>query len=82
MGFPVTFSIQAGHDVAFYVTSDPIDGNATSQDSSGLICAGGPGIKGIPASATELSFGCLIGIRPTKFYQQPFYRKNIIYGGN
>lgn len=40
-GVPVKFSIQAGHDVALYVTSDPIGGNATSRNKSETIYFGG-----------------------------------------
>ncbi|KAG9456282.1 hypothetical protein H6P81_000790 [Aristolochia fimbriata] len=53
-GVPVTFSVQAGHDVALYITSDPIGGNATSRNISETIYAGGPESEGVPASPTEL----------------------------
>ncbi|XP_072995067.1 cytochrome b561, DM13 and DOMON domain-containing protein At5g54830 [Typha latifolia] len=53
-GVPVTFSVQAGHDVALYVTSDPIGGNATLRNLTESIYAGGPEAEGVPASPTEL----------------------------
>ncbi|XP_057737108.1 cytochrome b561, DM13 and DOMON domain-containing protein At5g54830 [Arachis stenosperma] len=53
-GVPVTFSIQAGHDVAFYVTSDPIGGNATVRNLTETIYAGGPEAHGVVASPKEL----------------------------
>ncbi|CAI9759691.1 unnamed protein product [Fraxinus pennsylvanica] len=53
-GVPVKFSIQAGHDVAFYVTSDPVGGNATSRNMSETIYFGGPEAEGVQASPTEL----------------------------
>ncbi|XP_061370050.1 cytochrome b561, DM13 and DOMON domain-containing protein At5g54830-like [Gastrolobium bilobum] len=48
------FSIQAGHDVALYVTSDPIGGNATLRNLTETIYAGGPVAEGVQASPTEL----------------------------
>lgn len=53
-GVPVTFSIQAGHDVAFYVTSDPIGGNATLRNASEVVYAGGSDAQGVLASPMEL----------------------------
>ncbi|KAG0502586.1 hypothetical protein HPP92_002658 [Vanilla planifolia] len=53
-GVPVTFSVQAGHDVALYITSDPIGGNATSRNVSETIYAGGADAEGVPASPKEL----------------------------
>ncbi|KAJ4959161.1 hypothetical protein NE237_026272 [Protea cynaroides] len=53
-GVPVKFSIQAGHNVALYITSDPIGGNATSRNRSEVIYAGGPEAEGVPASPMEL----------------------------
>ncbi|KAK7245641.1 hypothetical protein RIF29_40489 [Crotalaria pallida] len=53
-GVPVTFSIQAGHDVALYVTSDPLGGNATLRNLTETIYAGGPEAEGVIASPTEL----------------------------
>ncbi|XP_058067594.1 cytochrome b561, DM13 and DOMON domain-containing protein At5g54830-like [Magnolia sinica] len=53
-GVPVKFSIQAGHDVALYITSDPIGGNATSRNMSEVIYSGGPEAEGVPATPMEL----------------------------
>ncbi|KAL3655436.1 hypothetical protein CASFOL_001222 [Castilleja foliolosa] len=53
-GVPVKFSIQAGHDVALYVTSDPLGGNATLRNSSETIYFGGPEAEGVQADPTEL----------------------------
>lgn len=53
-GVPVKFSIQAGHDVALYVTSDPVGGNATLRNMSETIYFGGPEAEGVQASPTEL----------------------------
>ncbi|XP_064945641.1 cytochrome b561, DM13 and DOMON domain-containing protein At5g54830-like [Musa acuminata AAA Group] len=55
-GVPVTFSIQAGHDVALYLTSDPIGGNATLRNMTEVMYAGGPEFEGVPASPTELTW--------------------------
>ncbi|OEL27794.1 Cytochrome b561, DM13 and DOMON domain-containing protein [Dichanthelium oligosanthes] len=53
-GVPVTFSIEAGHDVPLYITSDPVGGNATSRNTPEVIYAGGPKAEGVPATPTEL----------------------------
>lgn len=53
-GVPVKFSIQAGHDVALYITSDPIGGNATLRNLTETIYAGGPEAEGVQASPKEL----------------------------
>lgn len=53
-GVPVKFSIQAGHDVALYITSDPIGGNATLRNKSETIYFGGPKAEGVQASPKEL----------------------------
>ncbi|WVZ79181.1 hypothetical protein U9M48_026789 [Paspalum notatum var. saurae] len=53
-GVPVTFSIEAGHDVPLYITSDPVGGNATSRNVSEVIYAGGAKAEGVPATPTEL----------------------------
>ncbi|KAG6516909.1 cytochrome b561, DM13 and DOMON domain-containing protein At5g54830-like [Zingiber officinale] len=55
-GVPVTFSIQAGHDVALYITSNPIGGNATLHSMTEVIYAGGPEFEGVLASPTELQW--------------------------
>ncbi|KAK9280570.1 hypothetical protein L1049_014263 [Liquidambar formosana] len=53
-GVPVKFSIQAGHDVALYITSDLIGGNATLRNLSETIYAGGAEAEGVPASPFDL----------------------------
>ncbi|CAJ1938241.1 unnamed protein product [Sphenostylis stenocarpa] len=53
-GVPVKFSIQAGNDVALYITSDPLGGNATTRNLTETIYAGGPEAHGVEASPTEL----------------------------
>lgn len=53
-GVQVKFSIQAGHDVAFYVTSDPLGGNATLRNLTETIYFGGPEAEGVVASPNEL----------------------------
>ncbi|KAI3454238.1 hypothetical protein Pfo_010901 [Paulownia fortunei] len=53
-GVPVKFSIQAGHDVALYVTSDPVGGNATLRNMSETIYFGGPEAEGVQSSPAEL----------------------------
>ncbi|KAL4579311.1 hypothetical protein LXL04_015452 [Taraxacum kok-saghyz] len=53
-GVPVKFSIQAGHDVAFYVTSDPLGGNATTRNSSETVYSGGPAAQGVQSAPQEL----------------------------
>ncbi|XP_051119074.1 cytochrome b561, DM13 and DOMON domain-containing protein At5g54830 [Andrographis paniculata] len=55
-GVKVKFSIQAGHDVALYITSDPIGGNATLRNKSETIYFGGPKAEGVQASPTELTW--------------------------
>ncbi|KAM7258917.1 hypothetical protein ACFE04_014658 [Oxalis oulophora] len=53
-GVPIKFSIQAGHDVAFYVTSNLLGGNATLRNATETIYAGGPEAEGVVASPKEL----------------------------
>ncbi|XP_028758837.1 cytochrome b561, DM13 and DOMON domain-containing protein At5g54830-like isoform X1 [Neltuma alba] len=55
-GLPVKFSIQAGHDVALYITSDPIGGNATLRNLTETIYFGGPEAEGVQASPKELDW--------------------------
>lgn len=44
-GVPVTFVVQAGHDVSFYVTSNPIGGSPRTADK---VYAGGSDAHGVP----------------------------------
>lgn len=53
-GVPVMFSVQAGHDVALYITSDLIGGNATLRNKTETIYAGGSEAEGVLASPMEL----------------------------
>ncbi|KAG2607565.1 cytochrome b561, DM13 and DOMON domain-containing protein At5g54830-like [Panicum virgatum] len=53
-GVPATFSIEAGHDVPLYITSDPVGGNATSRNTPEVIYAGGPKAEDVRATPTEL----------------------------
>ncbi|KAL6542027.1 hypothetical protein OROGR_011513 [Orobanche gracilis] len=53
-GMPVKFSIQSGHDVALYVTSDLLGGNATSRNMSETVYSGGPEAEGVQADPAEL----------------------------
>ncbi|KAJ4798981.1 hypothetical protein LUZ62_050227 [Rhynchospora pubera] len=55
-GVPVTFSVQAGHDVSLYITSDRIGGNATLRNKSEVIYAGGPDTHGVVANPYELTW--------------------------
>ncbi|KAK4760771.1 hypothetical protein SAY87_005664 [Trapa incisa] len=55
-GVPVKFSIQAGHDVALYITSDPLGGNATLRNKSEIVYVGGPLAEGVPANPMELTW--------------------------
>ncbi|XP_027097715.2 cytochrome b561, DM13 and DOMON domain-containing protein At5g54830 [Coffea arabica] len=55
-GVSIKFSIQAGHDVAFYITSNPLGGNATLRNMSETVYFGGPEAEGVPASPTELTW--------------------------
>ncbi|KAK7247346.1 hypothetical protein RIF29_42227 [Crotalaria pallida] len=53
-GVPVKFSVQAGHDVALYITTDAIGGNVTLRNVSETIYAGGPEASGVKSSPAEL----------------------------
>lgn len=53
-GVSVKFSMQAGHDVALYITSDPIGRNATLSNLTETIYAGGPEASGVKSSPTEI----------------------------
>lgn len=75
-GVPVKFSIQAGHDIAVYITSDPIGGNATSRNMTETIYAGGPEAEGVPASPMELVW---LPDRntPDQVYYQSFFEQKM-----
>ncbi|WOK95057.1 hypothetical protein Cni_G03764 [Canna indica] len=74
-GVPVTFSIQAGHDVAVYITSDPIGGNATTRNRSETIYAGGSQFEGVPSSPTELVWSPDRNTPDQVYYQSLFEQK-------
>lgn len=74
-GVPVKFSIQAGHDVAFYVTSDPLGGNATLRNMSETIYAGGAAAEGVPASPTVLVWAPDRNTPDQVYYQSVFAEK-------
>ncbi|KAF7139053.1 hypothetical protein RHSIM_Rhsim07G0163300 [Rhododendron simsii] len=74
-GVPVKFSIQAGHDVAFYVTSDPLGGNATLRNKSETIYAGGPAAEGVPASPMVLNWAPDRNTPDQVYYQSVFTEK-------
>jgi hypothetical protein len=52
-GVPVTFLVQAGHDVSFYVTSNPIGGSVHAHDK---IFAGGKDAHGVPTQPYPLTW--------------------------
>ncbi|KAL7001754.1 hypothetical protein U1Q18_002902 [Sarracenia purpurea var. burkii] len=74
-GVRVKFSIQAGHDVAFYVTSDPLGGNATLRNVSETIYAGGAEAEGVQASPTELIWQPDRNTPDQVYYQSVFTQK-------
>lgn len=74
-GVPVTFSVQAGHDVALYITSDPLGGNATLRNMSEIIYAGGAEFEGVPASPKELVWAPDRNTPDLVYYQSVFTQK-------
>ncbi|KAF5726270.1 cytochrome b DM13 and DOMON domain-containing protein [Tripterygium wilfordii] len=74
-GVPVKFSIQAGHDVAFYITSDLLGGNATLRNKTETIYAGGPEAEGVPASPTELTWAPDRNTPDQVFYHSLYQQK-------
>ncbi|XP_076911249.1 cytochrome b561, DM13 and DOMON domain-containing protein At5g54830-like [Bidens hawaiensis] len=74
-GVPVTFSIQAGHDVAFYITSDPLGGNATSRNMLETIFTGGPEAQGVQSSPKELTWAPDRNTPDQVYYQSVFTQK-------
>ncbi|KAK7331402.1 hypothetical protein VNO77_25626 [Canavalia gladiata] len=75
-GVPVTFSMQAGHDVALYVTSDPIGGNATLRNLTETIYAGGPDAEGVQASPMKLVWAPDRNT-PDKVYYHSLYERKM-----
>ncbi|KAF3663134.1 Cytochrome, and DOMON domain-containing protein [Capsicum annuum] len=74
-GVQVKFSIQAGHDVAFYITSDPLGGNATSRNMSETIYFGGPEAQGVQATPTELVWAPDRNTPDLVYYQSLYAQK-------
>ncbi|XP_052195630.1 cytochrome b561, DM13 and DOMON domain-containing protein At5g54830 [Diospyros lotus] len=74
-GVPVKFSIQAGHDVALYITSDPLGGNATLRNTSETIYAGGAEAEGVQASPTDLVWAPDRNTPDEVYYQSVFMPK-------
>ncbi|XP_057948734.1 cytochrome b561, DM13 and DOMON domain-containing protein At5g54830 [Malania oleifera] len=75
-GVPVKFSIQAGHDVALYITSDLLGGNATLRGMNETIYAGGPEAEGVQASPTELVWSPDRNT-PDQVYYQSLYKEKM-----
>ncbi|XP_071742537.1 cytochrome b561, DM13 and DOMON domain-containing protein At5g54830-like [Rutidosis leptorrhynchoides] len=75
-GVPVKFSIQAGHNVAFYVTSDPLGGNATSRNLLENIYAGGPEAHGVQSRPKVIEWTPNRNI-PNRVYYQSFYAQKM-----
>ncbi|XP_031279652.1 cytochrome b561, DM13 and DOMON domain-containing protein At5g54830-like [Pistacia vera] len=74
-GVPVKFSIQAGHDVALYITSDLLGGNATLRNRTETIYAGGPEAEGVPSSPKELVWAPDRNTPDQVYYQSVFQQK-------
>ena len=75
-GVRVKFSIQAGHDVSFYITSDSIGGNATLRGLNETIYAGGPSAEGVQASPKELAWTPDRNT-PDEVYYQSLYQEKM-----
>ncbi|CAN4097908.1 unnamed protein product [Withania somnifera] len=74
-GVQVKFSIQAGHDVAFYITSDPLGGNATLRNMTETIYFGGPEAQGVQATPTELVWAPDRNTPDLVYYQSLYAQK-------
>lgn len=74
-GVPVKFSVQAGHDVALYITSDSLGGNATLRNSSETIYAGGVEAEGVVASPYELLWAPDRNTPDQVYYQSLYQQK-------
>ncbi|KAK1394633.1 hypothetical protein POM88_013689 [Heracleum sosnowskyi] len=72
---PIKFSIQAGHNVAFYVTSDPLGGNATLRNLTETIYFGGPKAEGVQSSPTELIWAPNRNTPNDVYYQNLYNQK-------
>ncbi|KAI3737975.1 hypothetical protein L2E82_27993 [Cichorium intybus] len=75
-GVPIKFSIQAGHNVAFYITSDPLGGNVTSRNLSETVYAGGQWANGVQTKPKD--FEWLPGRNtPSPIYYQSLYTQKM-----
>ncbi|KAK1394629.1 hypothetical protein POM88_013685 [Heracleum sosnowskyi] len=74
-GVPIKFSIQAGHNVALYVTSDPLGGNATLRNLTETIYFGGPKAEGVQSSPTELIWAPNRNTPNDVYYQNLYNQK-------
>lgn len=74
-GVPVRFSVQAGHDVALYITSDFLGGNATLRNTTETIYAGGSEAEGVPASPFELVWSPDRNTPDQVYYQSVYQQK-------
>ncbi|XP_021739481.1 cytochrome b561, DM13 and DOMON domain-containing protein At5g54830 [Chenopodium quinoa] len=74
-GVQVKFSVQAGHDVPFYITSDPLGGNATERNISETIYAGRVEVEGVPASPKELVWTPHRNTPDLVYYQSAYEQK-------
>lgn len=74
-GVPVKFSIQAGHDVALYITSDLVGGNASLRNMSETIYAGGPEAEGVQSSPMELVWAPNRNTPDQVFYHSVYHQK-------
>lgn len=71
-GVQVRFSIQAGHDVAFCITTDPVGGAFVA---NATVFAGGSSAHGVPASPHELEWLPDRNTPDEVFYQSYFQKK-------
>ncbi|KAK1425968.1 hypothetical protein QVD17_14635 [Tagetes erecta] len=74
-GVPVKFSIQAGHNVAFYITSDPLGGNVTSRNRTETVYAGGPEVHGVKSKPKELIWAPGRNTPGQVYYQSVYTKK-------
>ncbi|KAK8579296.1 hypothetical protein V6N13_142507 [Hibiscus sabdariffa] len=85
-GVPVKFSVQTGHDVALYITSDYLGGNATLRNATETIYSGGPEAEGVVASPYELTWAPDRNTPDQVFYQSLYqpkmgWRVEVVDGG-
>ncbi|KAK6912518.1 hypothetical protein RJ641_022119 [Dillenia turbinata] len=85
-GVAVKFSIQAGHNVPFFITSDPVGGNATLRNMTEIIYAGGADAQGVQASPKELTWYPDRNTPDQVYYQSAYepkmgWRVQVVDGG-